>query len=169
MRLLIVEDEKRLAETLRRGLTNEGFIVDVTHDGVSGPWAATEHPNDAMLLDLVLPKKNGYDVLKNRSRDAETSKILRAAGRAELRFWSHEDPAEVARRVHLAVCAGIERLAHDRPEGSSVSGNVRAEGGRVDYRRSRSMQNEVGDEQKEPLGWFYPIQTRDAVARTRDG
>lgn len=64
MRLLIVEDEKRLAETLRRGLTNEGFIVDVTHDGVSGLWAATENSYDAVVLDLMLPLKNGYDVLK---------------------------------------------------------------------------------------------------------
>lgn len=64
MRLLVVEDEKALAETLRRGLSNEGFVVDVVHDGVSGLWAATEHPYDAVVLDLMLPGKNGYDVLR---------------------------------------------------------------------------------------------------------
>ena len=64
MRILLVEDEKMLAETLRRGLSNEGFVVDVTHDGVSGLWAATENPYDVILLDLMLPLKNGYDVLK---------------------------------------------------------------------------------------------------------
>ncbi len=64
MRILMVEDEKLLAETVRRGLANEGFIVDVTHDGVSGLWAATENPYDVIILDLMLPLKNGYDVLK---------------------------------------------------------------------------------------------------------
>ncbi|WJH26654.1 response regulator transcription factor [Pseudarthrobacter defluvii] len=64
MRVLLVEDEKMLAETVRRGLVNEGFVVDVTHDGVSGLWAATENAYDVILLDLMLPLKNGYDVLK---------------------------------------------------------------------------------------------------------
>jgi DNA-binding response OmpR family regulator len=64
MRILLVEDEKMLAETLRRGLANEGFVVDVAYDGVSGLWAATANPYDVILLDLMLPLKNGYDVLK---------------------------------------------------------------------------------------------------------
>lgn len=64
VRILIVEDERRLADTVRRGLSNEGFVVDVVHDGVSGVWAATEKPYDVILLDLMLPLKNGYDVLK---------------------------------------------------------------------------------------------------------
>jgi two-component system OmpR family response regulator len=64
MRLLVVEDEKGLAEALRRGLSNEGFVVDVVHDGVSGLWAASENPYDAVVLDLMLPRKNGYDVLR---------------------------------------------------------------------------------------------------------
>jgi two-component system OmpR family response regulator len=64
MRVLLVEDESTLAETVRRGLTNEGFVVDVASDGVSGLQAATEKPYDVILLDLMLPFKNGYDVLK---------------------------------------------------------------------------------------------------------
>jgi two-component system OmpR family response regulator len=64
MRVLMVEDEQMLAETVRRGLSNEGFVVDVTHDGVSGLWAATENIYDVILLDLMLPLKNGYEVLK---------------------------------------------------------------------------------------------------------
>ncbi|WP_460994214.1 response regulator transcription factor, partial [Sinomonas soli] len=64
MRLLVVEDEKGQAEVLRRGLSNEGFVVDVVHDGVSGLWAASENPYDAVVLDLMLPRKNGYDVLR---------------------------------------------------------------------------------------------------------
>lgn len=64
MRILLVEDETLLAETVRRGLTNEGFVVEVVHDGVSGLWAATENPYDVIVLDLMLPMKSGYDVLK---------------------------------------------------------------------------------------------------------
>ena len=65
MRVLLVEDERALAETLRRGLTNEGFVVDVAHDGISGQWLATENPYDVIVLDIMLPGRHGYDVLKN--------------------------------------------------------------------------------------------------------
>jgi DNA-binding response OmpR family regulator len=64
MRVLMVEDEQMLAETVRRGLSNEGFVVEIAHDGVSGLWAATENIYDVILLDLMLPLKNGYEVLK---------------------------------------------------------------------------------------------------------
>ncbi len=65
MRVLLVEDEKPLAETVRRGLTEEGFVVDVAHDGVTGQWLATENPYDVLVLDIMLPGRNGYDVLRN--------------------------------------------------------------------------------------------------------
>jgi DNA-binding response OmpR family regulator len=65
VRVLLVEDEKPLAEMIRRGLTNEGFVVDVAHDGVSGQWLATENPYDVIVLDIMLPGRNGYDVLRN--------------------------------------------------------------------------------------------------------
>ena len=55
----MVEDEHALAETVRRGLKNEGFVVDVAHDGVRGLSAALENSYDAILLDLMLPRMNG--------------------------------------------------------------------------------------------------------------
>jgi two-component system OmpR family response regulator len=64
MRVLLVEDEVRLAETVRRGLAAEGFTVDVVHDGAEGLWAATEKAYDAVLLDIMLPKLNGYRVCR---------------------------------------------------------------------------------------------------------
>ena len=70
MRILLVEDEKPLAETVRRGLTAEGFVVDVAHDGITGQWLATENPYDVIVLDIMLPQRNGYDVLRN-IRDAK--------------------------------------------------------------------------------------------------
>jgi two-component system OmpR family response regulator len=64
VRVLVVEDEVRLAETVRRGLAAEGFTVDVVHDGAEGLWAATEKAYDAVLLDIMLPKLNGYRVCR---------------------------------------------------------------------------------------------------------
>ncbi|KAF4409432.1 MULTISPECIES: response regulator transcription factor [Streptomyces] len=62
MRLLIVEDEKRLALSLAGGLTAEGFAVDVVHDGLEGLHRASEGSYDLVVLDIMLPGMNGYRV-----------------------------------------------------------------------------------------------------------
>ncbi|QHY98192.1 Transcriptional activator protein CopR [Streptomyces sp. S4.7] len=60
MRLLIVEDEKRLAVSLAKGLRAEGFAVDVVHDGLEGLHLAGEGAYDLIVLDIMLPGMNGY-------------------------------------------------------------------------------------------------------------
>ncbi|MBM7441383.1 response regulator transcription factor [Streptomyces sp. HB132] len=62
MRLLIVEDEKRLATSLARGLTAEGFAVDVVHDGLEGLHLAGQGVHDLLVLDIMLPGMNGYRI-----------------------------------------------------------------------------------------------------------
>ncbi|GGV42381.1 DNA-binding response regulator [Actinomadura cremea] len=62
MRLLIVEDERRLATSLARGLTAEGFVVDVVHDGAEGYERASGGGYDLIVLDIMLPGMNGYRV-----------------------------------------------------------------------------------------------------------
>ncbi|MGW0559557.1 response regulator transcription factor [Streptomyces sp. NPDC003016] len=62
MRLLIVEDERRLAVALAKGLTAEGFAVDVVHDGLEGLHRAGEGSYDLVILDIMLPGMNGYRV-----------------------------------------------------------------------------------------------------------
>ncbi|MGW2847402.1 response regulator transcription factor [Streptomyces sp. NPDC001274] len=62
MRLLIVEDEKRLATALAAGLTAEGFAVDVVHDGLEGLHRAGGGGYDLLVLDIMLPGMNGYRV-----------------------------------------------------------------------------------------------------------
>ncbi|WP_432094829.1 response regulator transcription factor [Streptomyces sp. bgisy100] len=62
MRLLIVEDERRLALSLAKGLTAEGFAVDVVHDGTEGLHRASEGSYDLIVLDIMLPGMNGYRV-----------------------------------------------------------------------------------------------------------
>ena len=64
MRLLIVEDEVRLASALQRGLTAEGFTVDVAHTGPDGLHAASETSYDAVLLDIMLPGLSGYRIIE---------------------------------------------------------------------------------------------------------
>jgi DNA-binding response OmpR family regulator len=70
VRVLVVEDEVRLAEALRAGLQAEGFAADVAHDGEEGLHLAIERGYDAIVLDVMLPKLNGYRVCQR----------LRAAG-----------------------------------------------------------------------------------------
>jgi len=62
VRVLVVEDERRLASAVRRGLTAEGFVVDLAHDGVDGLHLAREGGYDAVVLDLMLPGLSGYKV-----------------------------------------------------------------------------------------------------------
>ncbi|WP_063727930.1 response regulator transcription factor [Streptomyces sp. RTd22] len=62
MRLLIVEDERRLALSLAKGLRAEGFAVDVVHDGREGLHRAQEGTYDLIVLDIMLPGMNGYRV-----------------------------------------------------------------------------------------------------------
>jgi len=61
---LLVEDEDRLAETVRRGLVAEGFVVDVIHNGVDGLFNAQTNDYDVIVLDIMLPGMNGYDVCR---------------------------------------------------------------------------------------------------------
>jgi len=65
----VVDDDKHLARAVKRGLEAEGFAVDVAFDGDEGEWLATENPYDAMVLDVMLPGRDGYE-LCSRLREA---------------------------------------------------------------------------------------------------
>jgi two-component system, OmpR family, response regulator len=60
VRVLVVEDEKRVAAAVRRGLEAEGFAVDVALTGTDGDWLASENTYDVIVLDIMLPGINGY-------------------------------------------------------------------------------------------------------------
>ena len=60
--MLVVEDERVLAQSLKDGLTEEGFAVDLADNGETGLWLAQENPYDAIVLDIMLPRLNGYQV-----------------------------------------------------------------------------------------------------------
>jgi two-component system, OmpR family, response regulator len=69
VRVLIVEDDKRVAGIVRRGLESDGFGVDVALNGPDGLWMATERSYDVIVLDIMLPGMNGFKVCANL-RDA---------------------------------------------------------------------------------------------------
>jgi DNA-binding response OmpR family regulator len=80
VRVLIVDDERPLAETIRRGLTDEGFVVELAHNGQDALWAATEKRFDAIVLDIMLPRGNGYQVLTElRRREIWTPVLMLTA------------------------------------------------------------------------------------------
>src|SRR5690348_10393330 len=70
MRVLVVEDEARMARLLKRGLEEEGHAVDVGGDGPEGLWLATENSYGAVVLDVMLPGFDGFELCRK----------LRAAG-----------------------------------------------------------------------------------------
>jgi two-component system, OmpR family, response regulator len=85
MRILLVEDEPRIAETVRRGLAGERIGVDVASNGVDGLWAATERDYyDVVVLDIMLPGLNGYEVVRRmRERDVWTPVLMLTAKNGE--------------------------------------------------------------------------------------
>ncbi|GHJ98058.1 DNA-binding response regulator [Streptomyces sp. NE5-10] len=76
MRILVIEDEERIAASLRRGLTAVGYTVDVAHDGIDGLHMAREHRYAAILLDLMLPGLNGYQVCARLRAEGNNVPVL---------------------------------------------------------------------------------------------
>jgi DNA-binding response OmpR family regulator len=61
-KLLLVEDDRKIAKAVRRGLEAEGFTVEVSHDGEDGFWRASEGTYDLIVLDIMLPGRNGFRI-----------------------------------------------------------------------------------------------------------
>jgi two-component system, OmpR family, response regulator len=76
VRLLVVEDEQRLGAALRRGLTAEGFLVDVATDGPAGLEAARHGGYDVVVLDVMLPGMSGYNVVRTLRTEANWVPVL---------------------------------------------------------------------------------------------
>ena len=84
MRVLLIEDEKKIASFVRKGLEAQGFIVEVSHRGDEGYTLATTRPYDVVVLDIMLPGRDGLSILRNlRDRKVPLPVILLTA-RSEL-------------------------------------------------------------------------------------
>ena len=76
MRILLVEDDARMASFIRRGLREENYTVDLAKDGDEGLYLAEVNPYDLVILDLLLPKKSGFEVLRTLRTDRRQVPIL---------------------------------------------------------------------------------------------
>jgi two-component system OmpR family response regulator len=76
VRALVVDDEERLATAVARGLSAEGFDVDVAYNGLDGLWRAREHTYSVIVLDLLMPGMNGYEVCRELRKEGNATPIL---------------------------------------------------------------------------------------------
>lgn len=80
MKILVVEDEERLLESIREGLVHSGYVVDTALDGKEGSFMAFTNDYDLIILDINLPKKDGFEILREiRERDREVNIIMLTA------------------------------------------------------------------------------------------
>ncbi|MEO5659405.1 MAG: response regulator, partial [Polaromonas sp.] len=95
MKILVIEDEIKLAEYLRRGLTEEGFVIDVAHNGIDGLHLAIEATYDVIILDRMLPGIDGLGVLEMlRQRKSTPVLMLTALSRVEDRVTGLQSGAD---------------------------------------------------------------------------
>jgi two-component system OmpR family response regulator len=84
MRVLVVEDEPRMSTLLERGLREEGYAVDTAGDGVEGLWLATEQEYDAIVLDVMLPRLDGFEVCRRLRAAERWAPVLVLTARGEV-------------------------------------------------------------------------------------
>jgi len=76
VKILLIEDDKKIATIVKRGLEAEGFTVEVTFNGSDGLWLATEGSYDLIILDIMLPGRNGYQVCADLREAGDWTPIL---------------------------------------------------------------------------------------------
>ncbi len=84
MRILVIEDSVRLADTIADALRNENYLVDIANDGLQGYEDAASGIYDMVILDLMLPKMNGYEVLSTLRAEGNSIPVLILSARTEL-------------------------------------------------------------------------------------
>ena len=115
MKLLIVDDELKMTDYLKKGLVEQGCSVDIAHDGVEGRYLALEHDYDVIVLDVMLPALDGFQLLRELRRVRQTPVImLTARDRVEDRVKGLQDGADdylVKPFSFLELMARIQALA----------------------------------------------------------
>lgn len=84
MRILLVEDEHRLSEVLKKGLVEEGFAVDQAYDGEEGEYLAENESYDLIILDVMLPRKDGVSVCTSLRKKGNNTPILMLTAKTQL-------------------------------------------------------------------------------------
>ena len=84
MRVLLAEDEPKMAEHVRWGLTAEGYAVDLAMDGEEALWLAQEHPYDVLVLDVTMPGRDGFAVVRQLRRKQIVTPVIFLTARADV-------------------------------------------------------------------------------------
>jgi two-component system copper resistance phosphate regulon response regulator CusR len=128
MRLLVIEDENKLADYLHKGLSENGYVVDLARDGIEGRHLATQGEYDLLLLDLMLPGVDGFGVLKAvRARGNTPVLMLTARDKVEDRVRGLQEGAddylvkpfafsELLARVGALLRRGVNGAGHGRTQ-----------------------------------------------------
>jgi len=171
-RVLLVEDEPGLVLTLTDRLANEGYRVETCSDGVSGLERASEGGFDLIILDVMLPRKNGFDVCRDlRQRGVETP-VLMLTARGQivdkvvgLKLGADDYLTKPFEMMELlARLEALSRRAksgqNDQPQGTYQFGSVR-----IDFRRAEVVvdgrQKELSAKEFQLLKYF--IEHREAT------
>jgi CheY-like chemotaxis protein len=81
MRILIIEDDRKIASFLERGLREEGYAVDVAHDGNEGATNAHVYDHDLLIVDIMLPGRNGYEIVRGLRASGKSVPIVMLTAR----------------------------------------------------------------------------------------
>ena len=84
MKILVVEDDKRLAALIKRGLEENAFVVDLCHDGEEGLYLAETSPYDAAVLDVMMPKMDGFTMLSKLREQGNEVPVIMLTARGEV-------------------------------------------------------------------------------------
>lgn len=148
MRLLVVEDDVRLCDVLRRGLTEQGHVVDIAHDGDEGESWASGAPYDAVILDVNLPRRDGLSVVRSlRERQIRTPVLM---------LTSRDTPED--------VIAGLDAGADDYLRKPFIFGELEARL-RTIVRRASA---ETLDAQLRVADLVFDLRSRRAVRNGRE-
>ncbi|MBO1754536.1 response regulator transcription factor [Allobranchiibius sp. CTAmp26] len=140
LHVLLAEDEQSLATVVTNGLRERGFSVDTVHDGRDAVWRARETAYDVIVLDIMMPGLNGYDVVKAvREHDSQTPILMLTAKDGE---WDQSDAFELGADDYLTkpfsfvvLIARLRALA--RRSGAGVDAPLRVGGLRLDSAQHR--------------------------------
>ena len=125
MKVLLVDDDTKLTEVLTRGLGAEGFGVDVSHDGDDGWWKATEGTHDVIVLDIMMPKRNGFVLCADLRRAGIWTPILMltvTTSRLPIRLMSRR--SRPIARAWGDGDPGVPRCRFDRRCRRSIAGST---------------------------------------------
>lgn len=114
-RILVVDDEPDFASIVQLNLESEGFTVDVAFDGVQGLEKVNNNPPDLVILDVMMPEKDGYKLAKELKKNPETEDIpiimLTAVGdHVTSTRYSHADGMNMEADDYLAKPASAEQI-----------------------------------------------------------